>query len=225
MPTTLLKLILAIVLSLNCLQSWGQEQKSTFAKWEKAIAAYEKADATRPPPQGGILFVGSSTIRKWVTLEQDFPGLPVFNRGFGGSQIADSTHFASRIIIPYAPRMVVFHAGDNDLASGKTAEAVFADLKELIATIHAKLPETTFCYISIKPTEKREKLRAAQKVFNQSVQDLAKVDPRVRYIDSYDLVADAEGNPRPELFEADRLHFNAAGYKLLTAQILPFLKQ
>src|SRR5689334_10304026 len=71
-----------------------------FGKWEKEIAAYEQMDRTNPPPSGALLFIGSSTIRLWKTLAQDFPTHRVVNRGFGGSEIVDSTHFAERIILP-----------------------------------------------------------------------------------------------------------------------------
>ena len=198
---------------------------ATVSKWEKAIAAFEKADVANPPPKGGIEFVGSSTMTKWTKLKDYFPGLPVFNRGFGGSEIADSTRFASRIIIPYAPRIIVFHAGGNDLARGKSPEQVLADFKELIALIQAKLPETEFYYISLKPSEKREKFRSEQQKFNQDIQVFIKNTPRVHYIDQYNMVTDAEGNPRPELFSKDRQHLNEAGYKLLAEQIRPFLKK
>jgi hypothetical protein len=39
-----------------------------YAKWEKEVAAYEEADRQDPPPKGGIVFLGSSTIRLWKTL-------------------------------------------------------------------------------------------------------------------------------------------------------------
>src|SRR5688572_3579536 len=92
------------------------------ARWEKEIAAYEAADRANPPAKGGIVFTGSSTIRRWTTLASDFPDHHVLNRGFGGSQIVDATHFAERIVIPYAPRMVVLRAGGNDIHAGKSAE-------------------------------------------------------------------------------------------------------
>src|SRR5688500_12800475 len=85
-----------------------------FARWEKAIAAYEEADKKDPPAKGGVLFIGSSTIRMWRSLSSDFPGHNVINRGFGGSQIVDSTHFAERLIFPHEPKMVVLRAGGND---------------------------------------------------------------------------------------------------------------
>ena len=75
-------------------------QPHNFDRWEKEIAAFEEKDKTNPPPKGGLLFIGSSTIRGWKTLEQDYPNHKVINRGFGGSQIVDSTHFAERVIFP-----------------------------------------------------------------------------------------------------------------------------
>lgn len=192
-------------------------------KWEKEIVTYEKADSTNPPPKDGIEFVGSSSIRKWVSLEQDFMGYPVFNRGFGGSSIIDSYNFASRIILPYAPKKIFFHAGDNDLASGKTSELVFEDFKKLIGVIQAKLPKTDIYYISLKPSEKRWKLRFEEQKVNHYIQEYVKSNPRIHYIDTYSMVIDAEGKPRPELFASDQLHFNEAGYKLLAEKIRPFL--
>src|SRR4051794_21682355 len=115
--------------------------KSPFERWEKAIAAMEKADKDRPPPEGGIFFCGSSSIVRW-DLKKSFPNLPVANRGFGGSQIADSTHFAPRIILPYKPKTIVFYAGDNDLASGKSPEAARDDFVAFAKAVHGKLPRT-----------------------------------------------------------------------------------
>ena len=89
-----------------------------FSKWEAQIQAFEAADHQSAPPQNGVLFIGSSSIRKW-NLETSFPGRKYINRGFGGSQIADSVHFADRIAIPYRPQVIVLYAGDNDIAAGR----------------------------------------------------------------------------------------------------------
>src|SRR5439155_916656 len=87
------------------------ETNHDFGKWEKEISAYEASDKTNPPPKGALLFIGSSTVRMWKTLPQDFPKAKVINRGFGGSQIVDSTHFAERVIFPYKPSKVFLRAG------------------------------------------------------------------------------------------------------------------
>jgi hypothetical protein len=218
-------LLLALTLNLPTGVALAKQELGTSSKWEKSITKFETADVANPPPKGGIEFIGSSTITKWTTLAQDFPGLPVFNRGFGGSQIKDTTFFAPRIIIPYVPRIIVFHAGDNDLAAGATPEQVIADLKELIELVHAKLPETEFCYISLKPSVKRERLRLEQQKVNEGAMELSKSSSRFHYIDQYHMVTDAKGNPRPELFAADALHLSEAGYKLLVKLVRPFLKK
>ncbi len=100
-------------------------QAEDLHRWEKEISAFEQADRTSPPPKGALLFIGSSTIRLWKTLTQDFPNHTVINRGFGGSQIADSTHFAERIIFPYQPRMILLRAGGNDIHAGKSSRTRF----------------------------------------------------------------------------------------------------
>jgi len=103
---------LLLVLALPLFRSGADEATpDRFAKWEKEIAAFEAKDAEHPPEKGGIVFIGSSSIRMWKTLETDFPKYRVLNRGFGGSEIEDSVHFADRIVFPYAPRMVVLYAG------------------------------------------------------------------------------------------------------------------
>ena len=99
-----------------------------YARWEKEIAAYEAADQKNPPSKGGALFIGSSTIRLWKTLADDFSGHKVVNRGFGGSEIVDSTHFADRLIFPHEPRQIFLRAGGNDIHAGRTPREVAADL-------------------------------------------------------------------------------------------------
>src|ERR1041385_1402048 len=154
-----------------------------FDKWEKDIAAFEQSDRTNPPPKGALLFIGSSTIKLWKTLAQDFPEHRVINRGFGGSQIVDSTHFAERIIFPYEPRMIFLRAGGNDLWAGKSAEQVFSEFKEFVRKIHAKLPNTEIVFISLSPSIARWKQADKEKALNAMVEESLKQTPYVKYID------------------------------------------
>src|SRR5688572_9497643 len=110
--------------------------------FEAEILAFVTADSTNPPPRQGILFIGCSCIRLWKTLTLDFPQLRTINRGFGGSQIADSIHYAERIVIPYAPRQIVMYAGGNDINAGKSSEEVLADFQKFVEKLHRSLPET-----------------------------------------------------------------------------------
>ena len=194
-----------------------------FGKWEKEIAAYEQMDRTNPPPADALLFIGSSTIRLWKTLAQDFPGHQVINRGFGGSEIVDSTHFADRVILPYKPRMVLLRAGGNDLNAGKSPEQVFADFKEFVAKIHSKLPRTEIVFISLSPSIARWKQADKEKAVNTMIEEYIRQTPRLKYIETYPMPLGADGQPRSELFVADKLHFNAEGYKLLAEIVRPHL--
>ena len=199
------------------------EAEHDFGKWEKAIAAYEQTDRTNRPPKGALLFIGSSTIRLWKTLAQDFPGQRVINRGFGGSEIVDSSHFAERIIFPYTPRMVFLRAGGNDLWGGKPPEQVFAEFKEFVQKVHAKLPDTEIVFVSLSPSIARWKQADKEKTLNALVKDYISGKPRLKYLETYDMVLGADGQPRAGLFIEDKLHFNAAGYELLAGRVRPFL--
>ncbi len=214
-------------MSLFCLMAlrpaFGAEPAHNFGQWEKEIAAFEAMDRTNPPPMNAVLFIGSSTIRFWTTLATDFPGQPVINRGFGGSEIADSTHFADRIVFPYAPKAIFFRAGGNDIDAGESPEMVFADFKDFVATVHAKLPETDIFFISWNPTIARWQNRDKEKILNNLVEVFARQTPHLKYIEASDFVLGADGKPRPELFRDDKLHFNAAGYKLLAERVRPYL--
>jgi lysophospholipase L1-like esterase len=199
-------------------------QPHNFARWEKAIAAMEAADQANPPPKGGVLFIGSSTIRGWKTLARDFPDHQVINRGFGGSQIVDSTHFADRLIFPHEPKMVLLRAGGNDINAGKSAEQVFREFQDFVKTVHARLPETDVVFIGLAPAPARWSERDANKKLNTLVEAYAKTAPRVKYVETYDTTLTPDGQAREELFVKDKLHFNAEGYKLLAERVRPVLE-
>jgi lysophospholipase L1-like esterase len=194
-----------------------------FDQWEKEISAYEASDRTNPPPKGGIVFIGSSTIRLWKTLALDFPDHKVINRGFGGSEIADSTHFAERIIFPYEPKQVFLRAGGNDIHNGRLPDEVAADFAEFVRVVHAKLPKAEIVYIPVSPAPSRWGENDKYRALNKKIRKIALNSPRCTYIDCYDVSLTPDGKARPELFVADQLHFNADGYKLLTERVRPYL--
>ncbi len=191
-------------------------------RWEKSIRAFEHQDAENAPPKGEILFIGSSSIVMWKT-DEDFPDLNIINRGFGGSQTSDSVQYADRIAIPYAPRLVVLYAGDNDIAAGKFPEEVFEDTKTFFALIHHALPETRILYIAIKPSISRwnrvEKMRAT----NSLVRAYTETDTRLQFVDVDTPMLGEDGQPRAELFLDDGLHLTREGYDLWNAIIRPYL--
>ena len=192
------------------------------AEWEKDMQRFAAEDAATPPPKHAVLFVGSSSIRMWESLARDFPGVKVINRGFGGSEIRDSTWYAPRIVLPYQPETVVLYAGDNDLASGRTPRQLHDDFVAFAELVHRKLPKTRLIYISTKPSPSRAHLLEAQREANA----LIKAESARRgfvYIDVLTPMLDAAGKPREDLFLADRLHMNAAGYALWRELLAPYV--
>lgn len=197
---------------------------ATADRWESDIAAYEAMDRKSPPVQDGIVFIGSSSVRLW-DVRKSFPDLPVVNRGFGGSQLADSVRYADRILIPYRPKTVVLYAGDNDLAAGKSPEQVLADYKAFAAKVHGALPDTRIVYVAVKPSPKRWALIEKIRETNRLIRAAAEQDPRQVFVDVEKPMLTAEGQPRAELYRPDELHLNDEGYKLWTELVRPHLEK
>jgi lysophospholipase L1-like esterase len=194
------------------------------SKWEKDIRAFEEADRKNPPPAGAVLFIGSSSIRLWKDLKRDFAGMPTLNRGFGGSEIADATHFAERIIFPYRPRKIVLYAGDNDIAKGKSAEQVFTDFQAFVRKVRARLPEVPIYYLAIKPSPSRWKYITTVREANQKIRHFTTQEKNLRFVDVHTPMLGKDGKPRQELFAKDELHLNRRGYALWRSVLLPLLQ-
>ena len=190
-------------------------------RWEKDIAAFEAADLTAPPPKGEILFIGSSTIRLW-DLKTSFPDLKTINRGFGGSEMQDSTRYVERIVVPYSPRIVVVYAGDNDIM-GTPSEQIVIAFERFVRAVHAKLPETKILYIGIKPSLLRWNQVDRMRQANAMIRQLCERDDRLGFVDTDNAMLGWDEKPRKELYVADGLHLTPAGYQILNALVRPFL--
>ncbi len=209
---------IALLLSLLPLRSAADP-----AKWKKDIAAFEQQDRELAQEKGAIIFTGSSSIRRWTTLAADFPGYRVVNRGFGGSQMEDSVYFAERIIIPREPAVIVMYVGGNDINAGKTPERVAEDFKAFVGKVRSKLPKTAINYVEITSPPSRWAQREKVIETNRLIRAFCEETPGLKFIPVREKFLGANGEPREELFVADRLHPNADGYKILIDAILPCL--
>lgn len=201
----------------------GQAADAAQAKWEKEIQAFEAADQESQPPEGAILFIGSSSIRGWRSLAGDFPQFNVINRGFGGSQIDDSIRFVNRIVLPYRPSMIVFYAGENDIAGGKTPEQVAEDFETFVRLVREGDPGVAIAFISMKPSPRRWHMADSKRAGNSLIREFVSTAPGVDFIDVWNPMLNDEGEPREELFIADQLHLNPEGYALWKDLVAPYL--
>jgi len=191
-------------------------------RWEKYVAAFEAADKASPPPKGEIVFVGSSTLKRWDVAAY-FPDLKIVNRGIDGTELADAVRYVDRLVLPHEPRLVVVYAGDNDISSGRMSEQVAVEFERFTRAVHAKLPQTRILYIGIKPSLLRwtqiDRMRAA----NLVIRAYCERDDRLAFLDFDGLMLGWDEKPRRELFVEDGLHLSPQGYQMWTTVLRPWL--
>lgn len=189
------------------------------------IQQFKKEDSIRFPPKHAILFLGSSSFRKWQDVQKYFPGYTIINRGFGGSTIPDAMRYLNEIVFPYVPKQVVIYEGDNDLASSDkiTADSVLNRFEKLFSLIRKHLPNTSIAFVSIKPSPSREKLMPEMQEANSMIKDFLSHQKNAAFIDVYHAMLNKDGTPDKSLFIGDELHMNDKGYHIWQRIIKPYL--
>lgn len=210
---------LCLLSFLACLPHVAQAQ----TQWENEILAYEAADRVSPPPAGAIVVTGSSTIRLWTTMATDLAPLDVLPRGFGGSTTVDLDYYLERVVLVYRPRAVVIYEGDNDIDGGQTPQQVADRMGSILSRISARLPAARVYVLSIKPSPSRWGVWPQALQANALLAALCATDARYTYINAASTLLGADGLPRPDYYQSDQLHLNAAGYAAWTAAIRPTL--
>lgn len=185
------------------------------ARFADAIAAFETADKTTPPPKCATLFVGSSSIRFWRTLKEDFADRTVINRGFGGSTVWEVDHYFDRVVAAYKPKEIVFYAGDNDINAGRTPDDAYGDFVQFMRLKEKALGATPVWFISAKPSKSRIEQLGKQAEFNAKVRALASARNDLAYIDVVPAMMKPDGKPK-DIFVEDNLHMTPEGYALWT---------
>jgi lysophospholipase L1-like esterase len=136
----------------------------------------------------------------------------VKNRGFGGARIRNVTDFADRIVVPHAPRLIVFFAGSNDIHAGNTADRVVSDFRGFVERVRASLPNVAIAFVSITTSPSRFAEVETVKEANRRIREFVATDARMSFIDVFSKMVDARGAPLPELYGDDKLHLNESGY-------------
>ncbi len=193
-------------------------------EWTRDMARFAAEDAASPPPRDAYVFTGSSSVRMWQSLAADFPGKPVLNRGFGGSQVRDAVHYADEVAVRYQPRKILIYSGDNDINAGRSPQQVLHDFRAFVARIRRDLPDTPIAFLAIKPSPSRADQLAKQQQANALVKAEAAKLHNVQFIDVATPMLGADGQPRPELFLEDRLHMTPEGYALWRGIVAPYLR-
>src|SRR5215472_3126911 len=144
------------VLAPVALAALAQEGAPRRGEFDWEIERFLEEDRKTRPPQGAILFIGSSIFREWRDLKARMAPLPVFNRAFGGARTWEVLYYADRIVLPYKPRIIVYYCGSNDIGDGEGAEEIAANFAAFAAKVAAVLPETRIFFVSINKAPRRE---------------------------------------------------------------------
>jgi lysophospholipase L1-like esterase len=192
-------------------------------RFEKTVAAYEAADKTSPPPKGAILFVGDSQFYRWKTLPDDLPEYTIVNRGIDSFHLSDLLYYADRLVLPYAPRLIVLHVGGNDIHNGRASEAVAYDFVKFVQKVRAAQPGVPIAFTSITPSPGRWGEAETRIKANTDVKNYVAREKGLHFIDLWDAMLGPDGQPREDLWVEDRIHPNHDGYLLRVKIMRPLL--
>lgn len=219
-----LLLLLILILFFSCAVGFNtQGAVPDPERFSSEIGTFIQWDKKNSYPQHAILFVGSSSIRLW-NIALSFPNLQVINRGFGGSQISDVNYYYEDVVKKYKPEKIIFYAGDNDVAAGKSADQVLKDYKIFIEKVEHDFPKTQVFYLPIKPSLSHWELWSEMSAANAKIKKFIETDTNLFYVDTASPMLNQKLEPNPDLFIGDGLHLNDQGYQLWKEILLPYIK-
>ena len=169
-----------------------------------------------------VVFYGSSTIRLWESVKEDFQHSNTLNLGFGGAFISSLSQHFERLFTFEAPKVIVLFIGGNDLTLGWTAIRIVQKIKTLIEKINRKYPSSTILNLSIKPSLERAGEIKKIKEINKAMQVWAETKTFLKQIDFFDDLMEG-GKVNQDYFLQDGLHLNAKGYNVLKKKLKPYL--
>ncbi|MCB9534251.1 MAG: hypothetical protein H6698_08105 [Myxococcales bacterium] len=179
-------------------------------------------DASPWPEERGapVVFVGSSSIRRWDLLAATFTDYDPLQRGFGGAQLGEVALFADELVVRHHPRAVVVYAGTNDLAAGVSSDTVVERFRCLRQRVGLGLGwGVPVVFITVAPTQARWASWDAAAAVNARVAALTVDDPAVTVADVATPMLATGSPPAASLFVSDGLHVSAAGYELWSAVV------
>jgi lysophospholipase L1-like esterase len=202
--------------------------RARWEQYEPSFRAFEDEDRKNPPSKGGILFVGSSIFRQWTTVAEQMKPLPVLNRAFGGSRTPDQLARFDQLVPRYAPKVIVYYCGSNDLKAGAVPEsptAIFVRFREFAERAQKTLPGVRIVFVSATRSPDRVPRWEQVDHYNALARAYCESRPGHMFVDINPLLVDSEGHPRLDLYKTDRLHFHPPAYERFTAVIKPVLER
>ena len=190
--------------------------ESATKRWAKAIDAFDKRNAAEPDPEDGILFIGSSSIRRWESIATDMAPYATIRRGYGGAKYTDMAVFVERLVTPHQYRSLVMFVGNGVTGSSRdhSPDLIESLTRHIVSVSHNHAPDAPVFLIEITPCERRFSAWPKIRAVNARLREVALSTKNTYFISTASHYLDADGNPRSEYFVEDKLHLNDKGYKL-----------
>ncbi len=199
------------------------QQKLGPERFEGSIQKFEQMDQETPFPEGAVLFVGSSSIGIWSSIDDDFPDVSIVNRGFGGSTFEDLLFYIDRVVTCYQPSKIFIYEGDNDISGGKKPKDILQEAEKVRQAIASKLPGVPVFFIAAKPSVARWKLRKKYQQLNSKLSLYAAKTMQTGFVNVWEPALDQNGEVFKDIFKDDNLHMNEKGYAIWIKALQPFL--
>ena len=179
------------------------------------------------PEPGGILLVGSSTLRRWTNAVTDLAPLPVTNRAFGGSQTSHQLMFFDQVVSPCRPQLIVWYCGSNDIKGKKDPAAVLERTEEWLDKVKKFDPSIQVILVSThrSPQKRKDGQMEGVDALNRGYQELSKKRDGVFYVDVNPALENAKGESKDDLYVADGLHLNVEGYQQMVTLLKPAMEK
>ncbi len=194
------------------------------ADFTEEVAAIQQQSAEKGLEEP-VIFIGSSTFKMWDGLEDAFPGFPVLNHGFGGSEFTDLMKHQELLLEEFEPSMIVVYAGDNDIANGTEADQVANNAEVFVDGLRRAAHGSLVILLSVKPSAARWEKKEAYEDLNGQLKLIAESLSNAVFVDVWSLLLNRKGEPNQKLFLEDQLHLNEKGYEILRNALLPYLSK
>jgi platelet-activating factor acetylhydrolase IB subunit beta/gamma len=189
----------------------------------------ETAQAGRGPID--VLLVGDSITMQWGDAwPRHFPGLKTVNIGIGGDKTQNVLwRLDHGGVDGLEPRVVVLLIGNNNMffTPETGIEPVARGIKACADNLREKFPQALVVVVKVFPAhtpghpfyEDIKKVNAALDTLD------LEADPKLRVLDIWGDMVDADGRLLPGLFTPDNIHLTQdGGYGLYAAKLKPLLE-
>ena len=213
------------LLLFSLIVSCSLEQKYSAFKntFEQDIQALEQL-GDYEEKEDYLLFIGSSSIRRWNSIKADMAPYVVVKRGYGGAHYYDLIHHVDRLVknISAAKAVIIFVA--NDISGPNDWDKIHQDLtprevktlfKAVAKKIHKQLgDETPIFVIETTPTPSRWHVWNQISTANDLIQEYTEKQANLNFISTRNEFFNKRGVPKGKYFIKDSLHLSEAGYDL-----------